>query len=97
MSQLDEINAKCAEMYAKKSYYDQAQTPATLAGPHPSGGLSGGDACGVYDPSLRAEAEQRVGYHRSQAEKHDQAAAFFRENPAFDQFIRLIRSGAIQI
>ena len=53
--------------------------------------------CGEYDPSLRAEAEQRVGYHRSQAEKHDQAAAFFRENPAFDQFIRLIRSGAIQI
>ena len=48
-------------------------------------------------PSLREEAEKQVGYHRTQAEKQDQAAAFFRENPAFDLFIRLIRSGAIQI
>jgi hypothetical protein len=48
-------------------------------------------------PSLREEAEKNVGYHREQAEKHDQAAAFFRENPAFDEFIRLIRSGAIQV
>jgi hypothetical protein len=48
-------------------------------------------------PSLREEAEVRVGYHRSEADKNDRAAAFFRENPVFDEFIRLIRSGAINI
>lgn len=48
-------------------------------------------------PSLREEAEKSVGYHREQADKHDRAVAFFRENPAFDEFIQLIRSGAIQI
>ena len=55
------------------------------------------EKCGVYDPSLRAEAEKRFSYHAEEAAKQDKAAAFFRENPAFDQFIRLIRSGAIQI
>jgi len=48
-------------------------------------------------PTLREEAEKLVGHHREQANKHDLAAAFFRENPAFDEFIRLIRSGAIRI
>lgn len=59
-----------------------------------------GDTCteAVYHPpTLREEAENRVGYHRSEADKQDRAVAFFRENPAFDEFIRLIRSGAIQI
>ena len=90
MSQLDEmLNAK---MYAEKAYY------ANLGGAKSAQPISNmPDQCGVYDPSLRAEAEQRVSLHRAEAEKHDQAAAFFRENPAFDQFVRLIRSGAIQI
>jgi hypothetical protein len=47
-------------------------------------------------PSMREQAEKSVGYHRSEAEKHDRALAFFRENPAFDEFIQLVRSGAIQ-
>lgn len=57
-----------------------------------------GDTCGPAEPnpSMRSKAEQKVGYHRAQAEKHDRAAAFFRENPAFDEFIQLVRSGAIQ-
>jgi hypothetical protein len=46
--------------------------------------------------SLRREHEERVGFHRQQAENADQAAAFFRENPAFDMFVRLVRSGVIQ-
>lgn len=48
-------------------------------------------------PTLREQAEKSVGYHRDQADKHDRAVAFFRDNPAFDEFIQLIRSGAIQI
>ena len=46
--------------------------------------------------TLRDEAEKSVGYHRSQAEKHDRAIAFLRENPAFDEFVRLVRAGIIQ-
>jgi hypothetical protein len=59
-----------------------------------------GDECNIMSPeppSLRREAEDRVGFHRQQAEKADQAAAFFRENPAFDMFVRLVRQGVIQI
>lgn len=65
-----------------------------------------GDTCGVQAaspaghpysaPTLRDQAEKQVGYHRQEADKHDRAAAFFRENPAFDEFIQLLRSGAIQ-
>ena len=47
-------------------------------------------------PTLRGLHEERVSYHRLQAENADQAAAFFRENPAFDMFVRLVRSGVIQ-
>ena len=90
----DDVNAK---MQAEKAYYannlNQAQTPA------PSSYY--GDTCGVQAGiprhwSMRDEAEKQVGYHREQADKHDRAAAFFRENPAFDEFIQLVRSGAIQ-
>lgn len=84
------LNDSYAKMQAEKAYYNQAQSPM------PSGCY--GDTCGKSEPfTLRGEAEQKVGFHRDQAEKADQAAAFFRENPAFDEFIRLIRSGAIQI
>ena len=58
-----------------------------------------GDECNLKSPeppTLRREAEERVGHHRQQAEKADQAAAFFRENPAFDMFVRLVRAGVIQ-
>lgn len=51
----------------------------------------------IEPPTLRGEAEARVGHHRQEAEKADKAAAFFRENPAFDEFVRLVRQGAIQI
>jgi hypothetical protein len=50
-----------------------------------------------YDkrPSLREESEKQVGYHRAEADKYDRAIAFFRENPAFDEFVQLVRSGVI--
>ena len=82
MNHYDEVNAK---MQAEKAY---TQTP-NLAG----------DTCGVQAGrpyTNREQAEKNVGYHRMEADKHDRAAAFFRENPAFDEFIQLVRSGAIQ-
>jgi hypothetical protein len=72
----------------------QAQTPRRnipgIAGMYSDEGT-------LRRPSNREEAEHQVGYHRLQADRHDKAAAFFRENPAFDQFIQLIREGAISI
>lgn len=47
-------------------------------------------------PTLREEAQKSVGYHREQADKADRAIAFLRENPAFDEFVRLVRAGVIQ-
>jgi hypothetical protein len=92
MASLDDTYAK---IQAEKAYY--AQTQGTCATPMSSNSTYYGE-CPVGEPfTLRGEAEQKVGFHRSLAEKADQAAAFFRENPAFDQFIRLIRSGAVQI
>jgi len=80
----DEINAK---IQAQTEYQSRTQTP-----------VSDMQSCGEYRrPSLREEAEKSVGYHRLEAEKQDRAAAFFRENPSFDEFIQLIRAGAIQI
>lgn len=52
---------------------------------------------GLREWNLLAEAEKNSNYHQAQAEKAREAAAFFIENPAFDKFIRLIRSGSIQI
>ena len=47
-------------------------------------------------PTLREEAEKQIGYHREQADKADRAIAFLRDNPAFDEFVRLVRAGVIQ-
>lgn len=85
--------------------YEVAQMNAKLAAQEQIGKATSapknydGDTCGVMAgprPSMSSEAEKKVGYHREQADKHDRAAAFFRENPAFDEFIQLVRSGAIQ-
>lgn len=48
-------------------------------------------------PSLREESEKHADLHRKEADKRERAAAFFRDNPAFDEFIQLIRSGVISI
>jgi hypothetical protein len=91
---LNEANAK---MQAEKAYYANNLNQAQ-AGVCPAPSAYYGDCCAASEPfTLRGEAEQKVSYHRTQAEKADQAAAFFRENPAFDEFIRLIRNGSIQI
>jgi hypothetical protein len=94
----DEVNAKMKASQEQCGVYDpnairgldqQAQT----AREYDSGECK---TMSPEPPTLRREAEERVGLHRHEAEKADQAAAFFRENPAFDLFIRLVRTGVIQ-
>lgn len=48
-------------------------------------------------PSLALQAEMELAYHRREAAKLEEAAAFLRENPAFDKFIRLVRTGVISL
>ena len=92
---------ECEDMKAKQAAAGQYQTQGigagVVGGP---GSIDYGYQTGnlAAEPfTLRGEAEYKIGYYRDQAERADQAAAFFRENPAFDQFIRLIRSGVIHI
>lgn len=52
---------------------------------------------GEYRPSAREEAEKASYFHAEKAQKASQAADFLRENPAFNEFVRLLRVGAIQL
>jgi hypothetical protein len=51
---------------------------------------------GYRPPSLREEAEKSAHYYAEQAAKASASADFLRDHPEFDEFIRLVRSGAIQ-
>ena len=42
------------------------------------------------------EADRNYQTHRDQADKAGRAVAFFAANPAFSEFVELVRSGAIQ-
>ena len=66
--------------------YDQAQTPGLR-------GANLGECAQTseYRPSPAEEAEKRTHYHYEEAEKASRAAHFLRENPAFSEFINLIR------
>lgn len=58
------------------------------------------DATTGYSPrpsTMAEEQDKNASYHLEQHVKAATAARFFKENPAFEEFIRLIRSGAIQL
>lgn len=63
------------------------------------GGIAGGRTqCDEQQAhTSREEAIRNASYHGEMAAKSYQAAAFFEANPAFEEFIRLIRCGAIQL
>jgi hypothetical protein len=46
--------------------------------------------------TLKEEAEKRFMDHRQSADKAERAIVFLSENPAFDEFVRLVRAGVIQ-
>lgn len=88
MSLLDYANAKMAEEKMRSERENMRSERENMASQA---------QCGIRRPSLREEAESQVGYHRTQADKQDRAAAFFREHPEFDEFIQLVRSGVIAV
>ena len=50
----------------------------------------------IRPQTLREEAEVRLRNHSEHARNASLAAEFFRDNPAFDEFVRLVRAGVIQ-
>lgn len=56
-----------------------------------------GSAESYRPPSMADEGYKRAHYHADIANKALDAADFFRKHHEFEEFIRLIRSGAIQI
>jgi len=69
--------------------------PNQCANPNLGIGMNGGAVIGRALPVH--EAEKNAHYHRAEAQKHDRVAAFLRENPAFGEFIQLLRDGAIRL
>ena len=66
--------------------------------PMPSyGGLDAQKSTRAYRPSLAEESAKSEQYHAAEGLKASMAAAFLSANPAFDEFIQLIRAGAIHI
>jgi hypothetical protein len=48
-------------------------------------------------PSMAQQKDMEVRELRHKLHQSVIAAEFFRENPAFDQFVRLIRAGVIHV
>ena len=85
------------EMQAEKAYYGDKASPAAEPYPQAVCGLGAQVAGKSMNPySLQEEAAKRALNHHEQAQKAQSAAVFFANNPAFEDFIRLVRSGAIQ-
>ena len=88
----DDVNAKIA-------YCPNLQQQASCSPPaEPYPDTMCGQVGKTVNPySLQEEASRRAQNHYEQASKAQSAAVFFANNPAFEDFIRLVRSGAIQI
>jgi hypothetical protein len=65
--------------------------------PYPQGVLQQASTSSrLGDYSLQEEAAKRARHHLEEAGKAQSATMFFSQNPAFEEFIRLVRQGAIQ-
>jgi len=99
---------KRAEEWSKPSMGSDCGAPARLEVDYHNGvpvletttygGIAGGRTqCESERTSMAEEAYKQADYHADVANKALAAATFFRANPAFEEFIRLIRTGAIQL
>jgi hypothetical protein len=83
----DYANAKTASTCADQQV-NKGQSP---------GGCEGRAVDSYYRPSPAEEAQKAAQYHAEAALKQQMAAAFFNANPAFSEFISLVRQGVIGI
>jgi hypothetical protein len=87
-----------AKLKAEKTYYgNQASCPAEPLPVDMCGAVQGQISAGIGGYSLRDEAQKRSNHHSQEAAKAAVAANFFHLHPEFEEFIRLILSGSIQL
>jgi hypothetical protein len=60
------------------------------------GGIAGCDTAAYRPPTLAEQAEKNAAFHLTEHIKNQNAAYFLSAHPEFDEFIRLVRSGAVQ-
>jgi hypothetical protein len=91
----DDVNAKLQA--AEKAYYGDKCSAPTDPYPQATSNLGAAQQAGTRSPySLQEEAARRAQSLFEQASKAQSAALFLAQNPAFEDFIRLVRQGAIQ-
>ncbi len=93
MAYLDQV----AKMQAEREYEQllRGATEPAPSTPYLGDSCTQGNLAG-RPYTMSEQAEKNASSHYELAQKQSQAAAFFRDNPVFDEFIRLVRSGAIQ-
>ena len=92
----DAVNAK---MQAERNYENTGCAAPAPQTPYPDAIQGFGAQASTPSRlgySLRDEAAKRAQHYHSEGEKAQSAAQFFAMNPQFEDFIRLVRSGAIQ-
>jgi hypothetical protein len=90
----DEMNQKAQFERAYDAQRGEAQTQCLNPVPMPNCAQAVGLGRRPY--TLREEAEKSAAHHGEQAQKHASAASFLAAHPEFDEFVRLVRAGAIQ-
>ena len=97
MAPVDEKIA-AARLERKKSMgqVEQAGTGYANAAQETIGGIAGCDTTAYRPPTMAEQAEKNAAYHFEEYNKAHDAAYFLSRHPEFDEFIRLVRSGAIQ-
>ena len=83
--------AKDQEAYANEKAQLQAQQGATMQNE------TMGSTQTWTQPTFAEQHEKQAVYHREEAAKNLRATDFFHLNPAFDEFVRLVREGIIKL
>ena len=101
MAPVDEKIAK-ARLERKKSMDNPIGSVATSGSSYANtptvvlGGVAECDTEPYGPPTMAEQAEKNAAYHFEEYNKAHNAAYFLSGHPEFDEFIRLVRSGAIQ-
>jgi hypothetical protein len=75
----------------------EQQQNAQCASPAPSKCCDQNETRSTYRSSLKDEAAKSAQFHSDEAIKAAKAHSFLATHPEFDEFIQLIRAGAIRI
>jgi hypothetical protein len=88
------------ESMLKQAYYEAEDEKGNIAAVNECAtetrGIYGSSPAQPRRSTPKEESEKNFEHHRDQADKSGRAVKFFQINPAFSDFVELVRSGAIQ-